>query len=150
MKKKILSRCLLGAPIGLTVSVVITILVSLITQRGGRYFPVVPELVADCGSELGAVVLQTVLSFVYGAAIGGASVVWETEWSLLKQTVLHLVIVSLSMLPIAYFCRWMPHSLAGILVYIGIFIAVYAVIWLSQYRSMKKRVQQMNERVAGM
>jgi len=146
-KNKLLKRCLLGAPIGLAISTAITIAISIIVGDG-VYYAVVPELIADCGSEINAVVLQAVLSLLYGAAWAGASVIWEKErWSILKQTAVHLVVCSAATFPVAYFARWMPHNVGGILLYFGIFFLIYLTIWLSQYSAMKKRVQQINERL---
>lgn len=147
MKKKILLRCLLGAPLGLAISVIITIVISLITNDGS-YYAVVPELINDCGSEINAVVLQAVLSLIYGAAWGGASVIWEMEsWNILKQTLVHLMICSLATFPIAYFARWMPHETGGVILYFAIFFAVYLAIWLAQYSGMKKRITQINKKL---
>jgi len=147
MRKKILLRCLIGAPIGLAISTLITIIISL-TVGDGNYYPVVPELVSDCGNEMNAVLLQALLSLLYGAAWAGASVIWEMEnWSILLQTVTHLVICSLATFPIAYFMRWMKPTASGILLYFGIFFAIYLIIWLSQYSSMKKRVEEINRKI---
>ena len=89
MKKKVILRSLIGAPIGLSISFIITLIISVIINKG-EYYPVVPQLTALCGNELNAVVIQTICSLLYGAAFGGASVIWEIEnWSLLKQTVIH-------------------------------------------------------------
>ena len=44
MKKRILCRALIGAPIGLAISTAITIFSSLI-YGDGNYYPVVPALV---------------------------------------------------------------------------------------------------------
>ena len=147
MKKEIVKRSLLGAPLGLAISTVITIVISL-TVGDGRYYAVVPALATEMGSEVNAVVLQAVLSMIYGAAWAGASVVWDAEgWSLLKMTLVHLAITCAATFPIAYFARWMPRSIAGILSYIGLFILIYASIWISQYSSMKKRIKELNERI---
>lgn len=147
MKKKIIVSCLLGASLGLTISMVISIIIS-ISVGDGRFYPVVPELISDCGNELNAVLLQTVCSLIYGAAWAGASAVWRQDnWSILRQTVTHLVICSMATFPVAYFTRWMRHSVSGVLSYFGIFFGIYLVIWLSQYSSMKKRVEEMNRKV---
>ncbi|MGX8704280.1 MAG: DUF3021 family protein, partial [bacterium] len=66
MKKKILHRCLIGAPIGLAISTLITIMISLIVGDG-RYYAVVPEAVSDFGTEINAVLAQAVFSMLYGA-----------------------------------------------------------------------------------
>ena len=147
MKKKVMLSCLLGAPIGLAISTIISLIISL-SVGSGRYYAVVPALAADCGSEINAVVVQTVCALVYGAAWGGAAWIWRADrWSLLRQTATHLAICSAATFPIAYLMRWMPHSVGGVLMYLGIFFGVYFVIWLSQYSSMKKRVSQFNRRV---
>ncbi len=147
MKKKVISRCLIGAPIGLFISFMITLIISIIINKG-EYYPVVPQLTALCGNELNAVVIQTICSLIYGAAFGGASVIWEAEnWSLLKQTVLHFLVITISMFPIAYFMYWMPHSFLGIVGYIAIFFLIYFSIWIAQYFAMKKRIQAFNDKV---
>jgi len=85
---------------------------------------------------------------LYGAAWAGASIIWDAErWSLLKMTLVHLLVTSLATFPIAYLARWMPHSSTGILMYIGIFVGIYTAIWFSQYSAMKKKIREMNEKI---
>ncbi|MCX4357365.1 MAG: DUF3021 family protein [Oscillospiraceae bacterium] len=38
----------------------------------------------------------------------------------------------------------MPHNAAGTLGYFGSFLAIYAVIWISQYLTIKRRIAQIN------
>ena len=144
--KKTWQRALIGAPIGLAISTAITIIISL-SKGDGHYYAVVPELTADIGSETGAVLVQALCSMLYGAAFAGASVVWDTDWSLTKMTVVHLLICSAATFPIAYLMRWMKHTAGGVLAYFGIFLAIYAVIWISQYCRMKKQIQALNQKV---
>ena len=63
MKKKVFLRCLIGAPVGLSISFIITLIISVIVNKG-EYYPAVPQLTALCGNELNAVVIQTVCSLV--------------------------------------------------------------------------------------
>ncbi len=147
MRKKIILRSLLGMPIGMTISYLITILISL-AMADGNYYPVVPELTDACGSEMNAILFQALFSLLYGAVWGGASVIWEMEdWSLLRMTATHLAVCSIATFPIGWFMRWMPHTIAGSLLYFGIFLAIYLSIWFSQYRSMKKRIDQINRKI---
>ena len=144
--KKAGLRALVGAPIGLAYTTVITIIISL-AMGGGQYYPVVPELTADVGSETIAVLIQALCSLLFGAAFAGASVVWDTDWSLTKMTAVHFLICSAATFPIAYLIRWMNHSPAGILKYFGIFLAVYVAIWIGQYMRMKRNVDAINKKV---
>ena len=144
--KKIVLRCLIGAPIGLAISTIITIVISLL-MGGGVYYAVVPELINDFGSEIKAVLVQALCSLLYGAAFGGASVIWETEWSLSRMTITHFIICSFATFPIAYLMRWMDHDLSGVLKYFGIFVLIYALIWFGQYIRMKRNVEAWNRKV---
>lgn len=144
MKKKLIVRCLIGAPLGLAISTMISIGISL-AAGDGRYYAVVPELARDCGNEINAVTLQAVCSLLYGSAWAGASLIWDAErWSLLKMTVTHLLVCSLATFPIAYLMRWMDHSISGVLMYFGVFLVIYAVIWIVQYLYMKKKIDEIN------
>ena len=99
-------RCLTGALIGVAASTLITVFISAIIGDG-NYYPVSPDLVSACGSELKAIILQTLFDLLYGAAFGGAGLIWTLDWSLLKQTLVHLVICSGATFPIAWLMHWM-------------------------------------------
>lgn len=144
---KVFFRGLIGVPVGIAVSTLISLIISLCIGSG-EFYAVPDRLIEDCGSELNAVIVQTLCSMLYGAIWAGASVVWEIEkWSLLKQTVIHLVICSLGTFPIAFFTYWMPHNVSGFLSYFLIFAATYAGVWLSQYGAMKKKVDRINQKI---
>lgn len=147
MIKKILLRCLIGAPIGLCITTAITIIVSALIGDG-NYYPVGSELIGNFGNELNAVVVQAVFALLFGAVWAGASVIWEIEhWSLLRQTVVHFLASSISAFPIAYYMYWMPHNAVGFSIYFVMFIILYLIIWFCNYSGMKRRVREMDERV---
>ena len=146
MKKQVLIRCVFGAPMGLTISTLITIVISAIIGNG-KFYAVPPMLIEDCGGELNAVVIQAVCAMIYGATWSAADLIWRMEkWSLMRQTITHLLVISLSSLPISYLMHWVPRGLGGTLAYFGIFFAVYLVIWVLQYRGIKKQIEQMNQK----
>ena len=79
-----------------------------------------------------------------------ASVIWEIDsWSLAKQSGIYFLIISVVMLPIAYFANWMKHSITGVLSYVGIFVMIFAAVWISQYLLWKRRIKKMNARIHG-
>lgn len=147
MKGKVISRCLIGAPVGLTISHIILLIISVCINNG-TFSPVHPALTEQCGNELNAVLVQTICSILYGAAFAGASVVWEVErWSLFKQTAVHCAIITTATLPIAYLMHWMHHSIVGALLYLAVFFVIYVAVWLSQYLVMKRRIKALNAKV---
>lgn len=148
MKKKIILRSISGVPLGLAIGYLITIVISLI-WADGCYAPCVPELAAIMGSEINAVSVQALLFAILGMGFGGCSVIWEIEdWGIVKQTGIYFLIVSVIMMPIAYVTYWMEHNLSGILSYFGIFVLIFAVVWVIQYGRAKHNVKRMNEKMA--
>lgn len=144
MKKKIILRMGLGFPIGITIGYFITILISL-CWADGYYAPCVPELISIMGNEINAVILQAFLCGILGMGFAASSVIWEIEhWSIVKQTGIYFLIVSVIMMPIAYFTYWMEHSLAGFLSYFGIFALIFVIIWMIQFFVGKHNVKKMN------
>ncbi len=147
MRKKIILRGILGVPIGITIGYLITIFISL-GLANGYYSPCVPELISIMGSEIRAVILQTVFCGILGAGFAASSVIWEIDhWSLVKQTGIYFAIASVIMLPIAYLAYWMQHSVMGFLIYFGIFILIFAIIWVTQFAIGKHNVRKMNEKL---
>lgn len=147
MKKKTVLRGIVGMLVGIFIGYMITILVSL-GWGSGEYLPCAPELTARIGSEMGAVLLQTLLCAVLGAAFGAGSMIWEIErWSIARQTGAYLLVTSLAMLPTAYLLYWMQHSLAGFLVYFGIYLLIFLAIWLGNYFAIRRSIRKMNEKL---
>ena len=146
MKKAIVTRALMGFPAGIAVGQCISLLVSAILG-GGEFQACVPSFVAAMGSELAAVALQTLLCGILGAASASSSVVWAADWSLLKRTVASFLLLTLSMLPVAYVTGWMEHTVKGFLLYFAAFTLIFALIWLCQYLAWKRRVKKLNEKV---
>lgn len=145
MKRKIILRCLTGFPIGITICYLITIILSVCVANG-YYSPCVPELISLTGSEINAVILQTLLGGLLGAGFAGCSIIWEIDnWSIVKQTGIYFLIISIIMMPTAYFTYWMEHSIRGFLSYFGIFTLIFIIIWFVQFVTGRHNVNRMNE-----
>lgn len=148
MKKAVL-RGIMGFPIGVTIGYAISIAASL-AKAGGNYAPVVPEMAEMCGSEIAAVVLQFILCGVMGTVFAAMSVIWDSErLNLAAQSAINFTLSVGTMIPIAYVCYWMEHSLAGILSYIGIFMGIYASIWVTLYFGYRSNVKKINQKIQG-
>lgn len=147
MKKKIVLRGMLGIPIGLAIGYVISIIMSA-GWANGEYIPCEPQMIDAMGSEIQAVILQAFLCGMIGFGFSASSVVWDIEkWGLVKQTGIYFLILSVIMLPIAYATYWMEHSLEGFLSYFGIFVAIFAVIWVVEYMIAMRNVKKLNEKL---
>lgn len=147
MKKKILQYCLFGAPAGVTVNVLFTLWGSWLRGDGGYHFTT-GHMVQVYGSELNAVAATCVGAMVIGMIWAAASLIYlDTDWSLLKQTVVHCAVCVVPSLLIAYAMHWMPRNWDGLIQYAVVFGVMYALNWTVQYAGMKKRVRRMNEKL---
>ncbi|OJX40460.1 MAG: hypothetical protein BGO78_05550 [Chloroflexi bacterium 44-23] len=147
MKKQIISRIIIGFPVGVLIAYVISIIISLLIGKG-QYYATEPSLIVTAGNEINAVLLQFVLAGIYGAIWAGSSAIWENEdWSLLKMTVVHFLITSISTYPIAYFTHWMAHDLAGMAIYFAVFIGIYASVWAGLYGVWRNRIKLLNAKI---
>ena len=147
MKKQAVLRGMLGFPIGIAIGYILSIVFSLGWGDGG-YYPCVPALEEAMGSQINAVLVQTLLSGLLGIAFSASSVIWEIDhWSIAKQTGIYFLITSLVMMPTAYINNWMEHSVAGFISYFGIFAGIFIAIWAAQYFRWKRKVDKMNEKL---
>lgn len=143
--KKIVSRVLYSFPIGISCSVGISLFLSLLFGEG-KYYPFAASLVFFTGSEVKSMLLQTMLSGILGSVFGGMSFIWEIErWSILKQTAVYFLSVSIPMMGISYLLYWMEHSLNGFLLYFLIFVMVFFVVWLFNFAIYWFKVRRINQ-----
>ena len=147
MKKKALIRGLIGFPGGVSICHIINIIESM-TVGDGRFYACVPELVELAGSEIMAVILQTVLAGLVGSVYGAASVIWDMEtWSIAKQSGIFFAIAAITMMPISYLLNWMEHSVTGIISFFLIFLVIFVVIWITMYLIWRRKIRELNKDV---
>ena len=147
MKKQILLRGLLGVPIGISAGYIITIIISLLLLDG-EYSPVVSTLTNQFGNEINAVIFQTALFAVMGFAQSAATLVWDIDgWGVMKQAGTHFFIISVTMLPIAYFSHWINRSFINFAVFFGIIACTFLIIWLVMHCVWKHKIKKINEKL---
>lgn len=147
MKKEIIDRTVAGFFIGIAISQIISVLISLIAGKG-EFLVCVPEFTELIGNEAAAAAIQSLLSGVMGMGYASASLIWESDkLNIAAQTGICFGIYAVTLLPIAYFTNWMEHSVQGVLGYIGIFAASFVVVWLIQYLLLKRRIKAINAKM---
>lgn len=145
MKKQLVFRALIGFPIGVFISNLISLIISYIFGNG-YYITCAPEVITRFGSEIMAATVQFLLSGVVGAVYAAASIIWNVDsWSLFRTTVTHFFIIAITFLPISILMGWCALNLQGILSYLGLFAFIYFCIWISQYFAYKKKIQKINQ-----
>ena len=134
-------KCLILSVIGFLAGMIIG---NLITWMASGTL-VNTKLTALLGSEAGSVIVQTLLSGLFGAVAMGGIVIHEIEqWSILRCAVTHYLLIEIFYVPVALFLGWFG-SLTELLIMIGIQLAVYFVIWLIMYLRCRAKVRKLNE-----
>lgn len=150
MRKKIIGHCLFGAPAGLSLYVMFTLWASWL-RGGGKYYFTSGHLVLVYGNEVNAVTAACASAMFIGMIWSAASLIYqETDWSLMKQTVVHCLVCVAPSLLIAYLMFWMPRNLDGLMQYLTVFGGMYVMNWIGQYLGMKRRVKQLNEKLSAL
>lgn len=143
----IILRGLVGILIGIGISYIVSFAYS-IARGAGIFLPVSPFLIEKYGTELRAAAVQLACSAAIGFVFAGASVIFSFDtWSILKQTVVHFIALSIVFLPSAWFCWWVDHTAISCIVFCIVFVFIYAIIWISQLVAGRCKVRKMNEQL---
>ena len=146
MFKKILTRCLVSAPISILISQIIALCISL-GMGSGEYFPVHPDFAALFENEITPVIVQMLLIGLISAAFAAGSVVFEIEkWGFLKQGLVHFAITAAVLLPVCMIC-WRPADIKGVIITIISLFFTYACTWLSRYFVWRHEIKKLNAKI---
>ncbi len=95
--------------------------------------------------ETKTLIAYLVTANIIGLIFSFASFVFEKEeWSILKQTSIHFIVLLGTFLPTAILIGWVPNRFGPILVCIGIFIFIYFIIWFIMTLYWKRKIKKIN------
>lgn len=92
--------------------------------------------------------LATISSYILAFLVAGSSMFYQIEhWGFTKASLLHAL-----SLYVAYLCcyllnSWIAFDIINVLIFTGIFIVGYLVIWLIIYISIKHTEKKLNKKV---
>ena len=97
------------------------------------------------GTEVFIAILSTyILAFLQA----GASVFNQIEdWSLMKSLLCHFLTIFVAYTSCYLLNSWIPFDYRVILIFIGIFVAVYFTIWSIVYFSIKATSRKLNMKI---
>ena len=140
--RKIMMRLgVIGFLLGMLIGNGMTVLFS----SGEELILVSPELSEEFG-YVTAVILQTVISGLVGAIIFSGTMVFYSEgFGITSATFIHMGITLVTMLPMANFLWWTGRTLEGTMVFLGMILIMYLLVWTSVYTSYRIQIQRINE-----
>ncbi|BCC49747.1 DUF3021 domain-containing protein [Bacillus cereus] len=98
--------------------------------------------------ETKTLIMYLVTANIVGLIFSFASFIFEKEeWSILKQTMIHFIVLLGTFLPTAIWIGWVPNRFGPILVCIGSFIVIYFIIWLMMTLYWKRKIEKLNHQL---
>ena len=145
MLKKFIKRAILGFMIGIFIGQTILIIESLMVGDG-NFYAVSAYLVEHTKTRIAAVIVQYLITGIIGMTFASTTIVFELDkWSLLAQTALHFIITSIVMFFSGFFCGWFPHTAVSTIIWFGVFIVTYIIIWISFMLYYRKKTKEINK-----
>ena len=149
MMKHHFTNALKGILIGLVLSILFSFL-----NAPSTYMPLSPS--SAVGQWMQNHEIHGSLVMLYCALIWGAigvlfsfgSLLFQKDWSLLRATLSHYLLMLLGFIPLATLAGWFPARLGFYLSLIVEFTLVYVIIWLVSHHVYKKQVQEINQSIA--
>ncbi|MDM5236800.1 DUF3021 domain-containing protein [Bacillus cereus] len=98
--------------------------------------------------ETKTLITYLVTANIVGLIFSFASFIFEKEeWSILKQTMIHFIVLLGTFLPTAIWIGWVPNRFGPILVCIGSFIMIYFIIWFVMTLYWKRKIEKLNHQL---
>ena len=140
MRKKVITRCIIGFICGIVVGTIISLLSSSFTLISS------PAVNNVCGNVLGFIIQAILTGLIGVAGIGGMSF-YDSDlldsWGLHAVTFVHYLCVISAFVVSAIILDW--GTALDIFIMTLIETAVFFAIWLTLYLSWRKEVREMNE-----
>lgn len=131
--KEILKRGLAGMGIGVFINQSIFTILALIDGFEGTI-------------EVKIMAQQFLISAIAGFYFAAISIVFNIDnWSLLKQTVTHFILLSIVYFPVSFFAGWMPKPIASKIAFVVIYIISYVIMWIVFKAYWKKKAMEINK-----
>ncbi len=139
MGKRFLSLAGIGAAAGALCAFLIPLAIN------GFRGPVVnPAAVERLGGAAAAVIVQTVLTALYGVACMGGALFYEIErWPLALATAAHFILIAALYWPLALLLNW-TDSVQKILIVNAFQFIGFFIIWLALLLRYKAQVKELN------
>ncbi|EJS74892.1 DUF3021 domain-containing protein [Bacillus cereus] len=98
--------------------------------------------------ETKTLITYLVTANVIGLIFSFASFIFEKEeWSILKQTMIHFIVLLGTFLPTAIWIGWVPNRFGPIFVCIGSFTVIYFIIWFVMTLYWKRKIEKLNHQL---
>jgi hypothetical protein len=133
-----------GFVIGAIIGYMLTFIFSMMNGEG---FLVAPELVREIG-EVPAYIVQIVLSGTVGfVGTVGTFVYYSERIGLTLASLSHCLMCLAVFIPTAHVLWWTDRTLEGALLFTGMIVCMYALMWFAVFVSNKVQIDDINRKI---
>ena len=146
MLKRVLKLALIGFVIGIFIGDGIALLTGM--SSDGELHMVTQKLLDMAGGNaIGAIILQSLFSGLYGAVCFAGIMLHDIDrMPLTAAAVTHCLAIVIAFYPMAFFLGW-TNDVFSALIMSGMQIVAYFIIWLVLYIHYKSQVKKLNEQL---
>ncbi len=129
--------------LGIAIGVFISLFINVVLKTS--YFSIpTPVLVGKLGSNLAALISLLGFGFIGIFSNLSGFVFNKEEWSLLKATIIHFILLQILLLVIGYIFGWLSYYVTLVL---PISFTVYIIIWLVSFFYYKSEVSKLKSKL---
>ncbi|EEI20715.1 hypothetical protein G8J22_00199 [Lentilactobacillus hilgardii] len=145
--KKVINQIMIGIVVGTFVGMILSLIFSAL-NGATQYYPSSPAFVSHFNGSLTATAVSVVIWSLIGTIFSLSSMIFSnTDWSIAKMTIIHLLITYFGFLPLAILSGWFPLSSPQIVSFTIIFLVVYFIIYTTMRRIAKREVEAINDQL---
>lgn len=139
----VFSGVVFGAFIGFVMAIIFSAL-----NDSTQFMPSTPSFINHFSSNLQATVVALILWGAIGLVFSVSSLIFKIEnWSITRQTVVHLIVTYVLFTPLAIMAGWFPLNKFWLVIYSIIFIFIYLFVWFGHTYVARQQVKNINQAI---
>ncbi|MFC6254053.1 DUF3021 domain-containing protein [Secundilactobacillus hailunensis] len=143
---KIISHTISGAAAGITIGFLLALSFSLLNHTT-VFMSSTPDFINQFPNSLIATIASAGLWALMGIVFDvGSYLIFETQWSITRQTIVHFIVTFALFTPLALLAGWFPVQ-SYLIFYFIEFVIIYIIVWFISMQIAKQKVQRLNQLV---
>ena len=149
LKKSFITKAIIGFTLGILAGTIITAVIASISCNDGSIHWCSIELEKAVGSKVLTVILQAIVTGIFGAVALGGSVLYSFDhWSLIRITITHYLMVMIGYYIVAFLLRWFTYKDWDVCVTMFITMTIaYLIIFMINYLVYKSQIKKINTEI---
>lgn len=147
MIKKIINNAITGIVGGVFIGFMISLIFSY-ASGSTTYYPSSIEFVSRFHGTLAATLTSAALWGLIGVVSAASSLIFtDTDWSIVKMTVIHFSLTYFICLPLAFLAGWFSFNFSSFVSFTILWIILYTIMYVTSMIAARKKVASLNQKL---